>query len=118
MLAADTQLLQALPSAMSGKESWKCHASSPDLECLLSLRLIRPFAFYETGTLYTSFGSTGQCRGTPPVCCGILLCVLMQILLAPRNTVRLPYSRVSTMDIGSGQRMGRRQQGFVSGLSG
>lgn len=120
MLAAETQLVQALLSAVSGKESRKCHASSPDHGSLLWWRLIRSFVFCETGTFSASFGSMGQCRGTLLMCCGMLLCLLMQVLLAPRRHpgVRVPYIRISTTDIGSGQRVGRRQQGFVSGLSG
>lgn len=73
MLAAETQLVQALLSAVSGKESRKCHASSPDHGSLLWWRLIRSFVFCETGTFSASFGSMGQCRGTLLMCCGILL---------------------------------------------
>lgn len=85
MLAAEAQLHQALLSIMSGKESWECHTSPPALGSLLCLGLIRLFAFCETGAFYTGLGNMGQWRGTPPVCCGILLCVLMQVLLAPRR---------------------------------
>lgn len=65
-----------------------------------------------------------QCRGNPtcvlwssftsPHLCHSL-CELLQHL---EDIIQAPYSRVSTIDTESGQRMGRRQQGFVSRLSG